>query len=171
MNINSFAPVTALDTRVVILGSIPGIRSLTDQQYYAHPRNAFWPIMTELLGRAELPDYPKRLVWLQNHGVSLWDVLHGCYREGSLDSAIDKQTEQPNLLRPWFEQMPNLSVVALNSGAAYKGYQQYFVKSGLHPANVNYVQLPSTSPAYAAMPFETKLEKWRQALQPFLNLG
>lgn len=168
MKINSFPPVTASQTKVVILGSIPGVRSLADQQYYAHPRNAFWPIMAQLLGWPALPEYPERLARLQNQGVSLWDVLHGCYREGSLDSAIDKQTEQPNLLAPWFDQMPNLTLVGLNGGTAYKRYQQHFVKPGLHPSHATYIQLPSTSPAYAAMSFDDKLARWQQALQPFL---
>lgn len=168
MQVTSFAPQTAADTHIVLLGSMPGVKSLQAQQYYAHPRNAFWPIICQLLTLASDADYVQRLAALNHAGISLWDVLSDCRRPGSLDSAIDRQTEVPNNMAAWFEQMPNLRVVGLNGGAAWQKYQRYMVKPGLHPAHVELVKLPSTSPAYAAMPEQRKAQLWHAALAPHL---
>ncbi|WP_119393585.1 DNA-deoxyinosine glycosylase [Salinibius halmophilus] len=164
MQVNSFAPITSANSRIVILGSMPGVRSLNEGQYYAHPRNAFWPIMASLGLCSLAEDYHQRVSELTQSGVSLWDVLSHCERAGSLDSAINSKTEVANELVPWFAGMPELRLLGLNGGAAWQKYHKHFVKPGLHPPQVALVKLPSTSPAYAAMTFEQKLAKWREAL-------
>ena len=86
--VQSFEPVIGLEPKVLILGSMPGIASLTEHQYYAHPRNAFWPIMAQLLDIEWSPVYSQRVSQLRQYPLILWDVLRACDRKGSLDSAI-----------------------------------------------------------------------------------
>lgn len=90
MQVNCFAPVIAPDCRLLILGSMPGQRSLQEQAYYAHPQNRFWPMMETLFGVAASLPYAERLQQLQAHGVGIWDVLNQCFRVGSLDSEIEE---------------------------------------------------------------------------------
>src|SRR3954465_13351815 len=94
--VGSFGPIAAADARVLILGTVPSIVSLAKQQYYGHPQNSFWPIMGKLFGaNRELP-YEERKQALYAKGVAVWDVLRECYREGSLDSDIEVESEEPN---------------------------------------------------------------------------
>ena len=112
----AFAPVAGDLPLVLILGSFPGERSLRDQQYYAHPQNAFWPIMGELVGAGpELP-YEKRLERLRRCGIALWDALHACRRQGSGDQAIERGSEQPRDLSTFARRFPSLRRVQFPSG-------------------------------------------------------
>lgn len=113
-----FAPVVNADTRVLILGSLPGVASLAAQQYYAHPRNQFWPLLATVLGQPGLPalDYPQRLAHLQAHGVGLWDVVAQAQRRGSLDTAI--RAAQRNDLARLVASLPALRLVAFNGATA-----------------------------------------------------
>jgi len=157
--LQSLAPVAHANAKVLILGSMPGAESLAQQQYYAHPRNAFWPIMASLYGfAADLP-YALRLQQLTAHGVALWDVLAYCEREGSLDSAI--RNEQPNDFHRFFAAHPHISLVALNGGKAAQSFQKHVMPHLTLPVP-RLMALPSTSPAYAAMPFSQKLQLWQQ---------
>ncbi|WP_423188012.1 DNA-deoxyinosine glycosylase [Alishewanella sp. d11] len=157
--LQSLAPVVNTDARVLILGSMPGAASLAQQQYYAHPRNAFWPIMASLYGfAADLP-YAIRLQQLTAQGVALWDVLAHCERQGSLDSAI--RNEQANDFDSFFATYPHIHVIAFNGGKALQSFQKH-VKSHLVRPIPHLLALPSTSPAYAAMPFSQKLQLWQQ---------
>ena len=110
----SFNAQVATDCRILILGSMPGKTSLSEQQYYAHPRNAFWPIMQAILGIPSSMNYPQRIDAIKKYGVGLWDVYHQCYRPGSLDAAIDKRSVQFNAIGPLIKQLPNLSCIACN---------------------------------------------------------
>ena len=157
MSLRSFAPVAGKDARVLILGSMPGGESLRQQQYYAHPRNAFWRIMGTLFDfSAELP-YEERLNRLKLHHVALWDSLAGCERTGSLDSRI--RSPEPNDIPGLLEKYPTIRTIFCNGGASCRFLKQYhgglFEKPGLE-----ILQLPSTSPAAAMYSFPEKLKCW-----------
>jgi len=157
--LQSLEPVAAPNARVLILGSMPGAESLTKQQYYAHPRNAFWPIMAALCGfAADLP-YVARLQQLQAKGFALWDVLAYCERQGSLDSAI--RNEQPNNIAAFLLAHPQVTHLAFNGGKALQSFQKQVQPTLAAPLPIM-LALPSTSPAYAAMPFNKKLQLWQQ---------
>ena len=150
-------PVFGRETRVLILGSFPGAASLAAGQYYAHPRNGFWPILGALWG-VDLPAmaYGDRLQELLRRGLGLWDVYAACRREGSLDSAIeDAQLNPLDRLR---EMAPALSAIAHNGGESARCMR--FTRSLGLPVH----QLPSTSPANASWSFERKRAAWGELL-------
>lgn len=150
------APVADARTRLVVLGSFPGIASLGAAQYYAHPRNHFWPILSALWGRdlRALP-YPERLQEVLRHGLGLWDVYAACRREGSLDTAIeDAELNDFAALR---RLAPQLHVVAHNGGESARAMPR------LRALGFEALRLPSTSPANASWSFERKLAAWREA--------
>ena len=151
-------PVIAPHTRLVVLGSFPGIASLQAQQYYGHPRNHFWPILSALwqVDLRALP-YEQRLDVLRDRGLGLWDVYAACRREGSLDSAIE--AAEPNDLGALWRLAPGLRGVAHNGGESARAMR---VTRAL---GVPVWRLPSTSPANASWSFERKLQAWRDCFQ------
>lgn len=154
-----FAPQVTPETRVLILGSLPGVASLAAGQYYAHPRNAFWRIMGELIGQ-DIADWPyeERLAAIKAHGFGLWDVLASAERAGSLDAAI-RSPEAADLLG-LIGELPRLQVVAFNGAKSAKiGRRILDGRIG----NVRLVDLPSSSPAHAR-PWSEKASQWREAL-------
>ena len=161
--IASFAPIANPSAKILILGSIPGEASLAAGQYYAHPRNAFWPIMAELLGFAPDAPYAERLKGLQQADIALWDVLHSCHRRGSLDTAIEKDSVEVNDFDGFFADHPGIRLVCFNGGTAERNYRQHVLRHGKH-TTMQYVRLPSTSPAHAALSLQKKMEIWRAAL-------
>jgi hypoxanthine-DNA glycosylase len=159
----SFPPVVDEQTQLLILGSLPGDRSLAQAQYYAHPQNRFWVLMEVVIG-ADLValDYPQRLQQLLTHRVGLWDVVASARRSGSLDSQIRDRTG--NDIAGLVRTLPHLKAIAFNGGtAAGQGRKQL----GLLADRYSTVLLPSSSPAYT-LPLERKLEAW-QALERFLS--
>ncbi len=152
------APVLAGTTRILILGSFPGAASLAAQQYYAHPRNALWPILSALTGEplAALP-YDERLPRLLAQGFGLWDVLGACERKGSLDSAISQPAA--NDFARLRELCPLLETVGFNGQTAGK-FSPQFAEKGYRT-----LVLPSTSPAHAGTSFDAKLERWRGLIE------
>jgi hypoxanthine-DNA glycosylase len=155
-----FEPVERSDARVLVLGSVPGVASIEQQRYYAHARNAFWPMMEMLLGDGSSLDYPARLDLLIDSGVALWDVLASAMREGSLDSAIIAGSEVPNDIVGFLDSHPYITHIFFNGAKAAVSFQRHFGKR-IIPGRVQLVQLPSTSPANAAMNFDAKLQAWR----------
>lgn len=154
----AFEPVAPPGARVLILGSMPSVESLNQGFYYAHPRNAFWRILTQVYGEPFPEDIPARIALLERHGIALWDVLQSCEREGSLDSAIRRAA--PNDFEGLFRRCPGIRRILLNGGTAYR----LFMKWGATFVEGRECQrLPSTSPAYT-LPYERKLAQWRQAL-------
>jgi hypoxanthine-DNA glycosylase len=156
--LTGLAPVIDADTRILVLGSFPGAASLDAGQYYAHPRNALWPILAALTDEdlAGLP-YAQRLPRLRAHHIGLWDVFGTCERIGSLDSAI--RAPAANDFARLRALCPHLHTVGFN-GAAAGRFAPQFAQQGYRA-----LVLPSTSPAHAAMPFEQKLERWRALMQ------
>ena len=157
--IYSFPPNVNADVRVLILGSMPSAESLAKSQYYAHKRNAFWPIMGKLFQFDPGIPYSGRLqLLLQNH-IALWDVVASCRRTGSADSAISGPVF--NNIPALLQNLPHLRRVFCNGTFAAKMFQKLKVD---FPAEY-ILRLPSTSPAYAAISFETKLNQWRKAFE------
>jgi len=155
--LNGLAPVLDQHTRIVLLGSFPGEASLAAQQYYAHPRNQFWPLLSAVLDDdlMALP-YLQRLTQLQRHGIGLWDVIAGCEREGSLDSAI--RNARANDFDTLKRRCPLLHRICFNGKTSGK-YAPQFIEAGFET-----LVLPSSSPANAQLSFQQKLELWRQII-------
>ena len=151
----SFAPITHPNARVLILGSMPGEQSLALQQYYGHPRNAFWKIIFSVLETPFSTDYEQRKSILLDNQIALWDVLEACVREGSLDSAIEQ--EVANDFDSFLKAHPNIQHIFFNGQKAAKYFKQYVAVSD----HYHLVTLPSTSPAHAGMSFEKKLVEWQ----------
>jgi hypoxanthine-DNA glycosylase len=159
----SFPPIADGRSRVLVLGSMPGRESLRASQYYAHPRNAFWPILGELLGfGAELP-YEARVRALRSAGIALWDVLHSCKRDGSLDASIEAASETANDFLAFFRAHPAIRTVFFNGAKAESAFERH-VAAALAGRKLRYRRLPSTSPAHAGMPVAKKLAAWRAVL-------
>lgn len=160
----SFPPVCAPEATVLILGSMPGVASLQAGQYYAHPRNGFWPIMGELTGAGRELPYAERLARLQAAGVALWDVLQSCVREGSLDTAIDDRSSVSNDFEAFFRDHPAIKRVFFNGAKAEQCFRRQVLGKQAIPDGLVFVRLPSTSPAHAGMTLARKQEAWRQIL-------
>jgi hypoxanthine-DNA glycosylase len=154
--LTGLAPIASPAARLIVLGSFPSVASLAAQQYYAHPRNQFWPILSALWGVDLLAQaYPQRVAELQRRGLAVWDVYASCRREGSLDSAIEDAV--PNDLAGLRQRCPQLRAVAHNGGESARHMR---VTRAL---GLPVVRLPSTSPANASWSFERKLAAWREA--------
>ena len=159
MIVQGFDPIAAPEARLLILGSMPGVASLEAGQYYAHGRNAFWPIMEQLFGAGPEKPYPECQAILMESGVAVWDVLQFCRRKGSLDANI--KAEVPNDFASFFAAQPGIDRILLNGGKAAKSFGKY---AAMHaPPSANQIAVPSTSPAYASMSFARKCELWRAA--------
>lgn len=166
MHVESFPPVIGQAPRVLILGSMPGRASLAAAQYYAHPRNAFWRILDRLgILDATLP-YAERLAALTAARIALWDVLAMCDRSGSLDVAIVAQSEVPNDVAGLLRCQPTIERILFNGMKAETAFRSHILRhlGECAAARLEYVRLPSTSPA-RAIPFDVKLEAWREALR------
>ena len=162
--VHGFPPISRADARILILGSMPSRESLARRQYYAHPRNAFWPIITSLLGIRE-PEYAARVRRVRARGVAIWDVLRACFRPGSLDADIDDGSSVPNEFGPFFREHPGIRKIFFNGAKAEAVYVRQ-VLPGLHEAAAALPRrrLPSTSPAHAALSLEQKTAAWRVIL-------
>ncbi len=149
-------PIIGDDASVLILGSFPSALSLAAGQYYANPRNAFWPITAELFGFDAAASYETRVAALQSRGVALWDVLRACRRAGSADSAIDLKGLAVNNFDELFESHAAITRVYFNGAKAAELYRRFAHAT----ARVEYWRLPSTSPAHA-VPASAKLAAWQ----------
>lgn len=160
----SFAPIVDARSNVLILGSMPGVRSLMLRQYYGHPQNRFWPMIAAVCEEPFLPDaYDDRLQILRKHRIALWDVLASCEREGSLDSAISD--EQSNDFAAFFQEFPKIKKICFNGGKAHQAFKKYH-KALLADLHIEAIALPSTSPANARWRLSTLVDAWRGALFP-----
>ncbi len=156
----SFAPIENRRARLSILGSMPGEASLRAGQYYAHPHNAFWPILGDLLHFDPALPYRQRTAALKASGIALWDVLLSCRRRGSLDADIDPRSLAVNDFSAFFKTHPRIRAVFFNGATAETCFRRYVPQAGL-PADLVTRRLPSTSPAMASLNFAEKKEAWR----------
>ena len=165
-----FPPVADARARVLILGSLPGRQSLEKREYYAQPYNAFWRVMGNLLGAGPELDYAARLARLRARGIAVWDVLAAGEREGSLDSAIVPATILVNDFNGFYSEHSGICAVCFNGNTAANLYRRKVLPrlaaaAAALPTHV----LPSTSPAYASLRFEQKLERWSAVLRPLVE--
>jgi hypoxanthine-DNA glycosylase len=151
----SFPPIVDAQARVLVLGTLPGEESLRRGQYYAHPRNLFWPIIFALFDEPPALNYLERLAFLTAHRIAAWDVCKIGQREASADSAIRR--ERPNAIGLLLDQHPLICAVAFNGTTARRLYDRHFVRR----ADLTYLALPSTSPAHATIDFSAKLARWK----------
>lgn len=159
-HVQSFAPIETADATILILGSMPGEASLRAGQYYAHPRNLFWRIMGELLDIDPFSPYGQRVQALKAARIALWDVLQSCRRKGSLDSHIDNESLAPNDFAAFFSHHPAITHVFFNGAKAEACYRKHVLPT-IGIKSIEYLRLPSTSPANASIRYERKLEAWR----------
>ncbi|MDC8099370.1 DNA-deoxyinosine glycosylase [Chryseobacterium rhizosphaerae] len=156
--ISSFLPLIDMQSEILILGSIPGVKSLEKQQYYGHPQNKFWKIVFELLNEEFTEDYVERINILKKYHIALWDVIDSCERKGSLDSEI--KNEEANQIAELLEEYPNIRAIFCNGGKSYKSLQKLLGKKYRLPVFL----LPSTSPLHT-ISFEKKYEEWKKILE------
>ena len=158
-----FPPVSTPLAHTLILGSMPGQASLAADEYYAHPRNAFWPIMAALYGFEPEAPYAERVIGLKAAKVAVWDVLFTCNRPGSLDSNIVSDSLIANDLAGFLQQHPAIKRVFFNGAKAESCFRKHIAPT-LAAGSISYQRLPSTSPAHAALTFAQKLAAWRTIL-------
>lgn len=156
----SFPPIAQGEPHTLILGTMPGQKSLEAAQYYAHPQNQFWRYIEQIYGIDRSLPYKERTLALTRCGVAVWDVVHSCRRDGSLDSAIMEETE--NDFAAFFEKFPTIRRVVFDSLTAEKLYNRHVLPKIKLP--LRYARVPSPSPAYAKLRFEQKLAQWRDVL-------
>jgi len=158
--ISSFPPIISEGSKILILGSVPGVKSLEMQQYYAHPQNQFWKIIFELFEEDFTADYQKRTEIIRKNYIALWDVIDSCEREGSLDTKI--RNEEHNDILKILRDHPNIKAVFCNGQKSFKNLKKILGKESEIPIFV----LPSTSPLHTVS-FDKKLAEW-EILKSFL---
>ena len=157
-NCKCFKPSIDKNAKILILGSMPGIKSLEEQQYYAHPQNRFWKVLSQICDESKLYEYnyETKLKILLKNNIALWDTIKSCKREGSLDSDI--QNEIPNDIRKLLKIYPNIKTVCLNGNKSYSAFKKYFPDL---LGKYNCHKMPSTSPANAKYSLEKLIEEWQ----------
>lgn len=158
--VRGFEPSAGADACVLILGTVPSVRSLELQQYYGHPRNAFWPIMSALFADGEELDYSARVDLLVSARVALWDVLRAAERPGSLDSSIAAASAVPNDIGRFLAGHSDIAHVFFNGAAAQALFERHLSSVRATDPALVFQRLPSTSPANAGVSFEAKLKAW-----------
>mgnify|MGYP000844113915 CR=1 FL=1 len=149
------------DARILVLGSMPGSASLRQAQYYAHPRNRFWPLMEALCGVDATLPYAARLERLSAVGIGLWDVIGRCQRRGSLDADIVRGSEVANPIAAHIATLPRLHLIACNGAAAHAAFMR-FIAPDLPPRHdLQVIALPSTSPANASWSLPRLVAAWQ----------
>jgi TDG/mug DNA glycosylase family protein len=167
MKCASFPPIATEAATILILGSMPGATSLRYRQYYAHPRNLFWPFMQKFCGRDATQPYEKQVQCLKAHGIALWDVLMHCEREGSLDADIQSATAVPNDFVGFLRLHPHVRTILFNgqkAGACFRKLVWPNLPEDLRDG-LDLRTLPSTSPANARQPGEAKRAAWHRHIQ------
>lgn len=154
----AFPPIVDKDSRILLLGTMPGEESLRLQQYYGHKSNQFWKILFTLFNKPFFSDYEERKKLVKDNNIALWDVLSSCEGEGSADSCI--KNEAANDFESFFAAYPQIKVIFFTSAKAAEFYKRYI---GFDDSRT-YHTLPSPSSAYAKMRLKEKIEKWKVLL-------
>ena len=157
--LKSLAPIADKGATVLILGSMPGRKSLEMSEYYAHPANQCWRILAEIFRTDSPATYIEKMNFLKLHSIALWDVLSTCTRKASEDASIRQAA--PNKIQELLRDYPNITTILLNGKAAEKYFTKHFEE--IQAIAVHYV--PSTSPAYASLSFEKKVKEWELFLK------
>ena len=160
--VESFPPQVGAHCVLLVLGTVPSVRSLELRQSYGHRHNLFWPFMGELFGAGPELAYAERIARLHALGIGIWDVLARCERRGSLDRAIVPASEIANDIPGPLAAQPTIRAIALNGGRAQQSFRRHVLPRLAAPlaARVALLDLPSTSPANASISRATKLERW-----------
>lgn len=156
------APIADENSRILILGTMPGVESLRKQAYYGNTRNLFWQIIAEVTGKNVPEEYGEMKLFLLKNKIALWDMCQACFREGSLDRNISEET--PNDIKSFVEKHPQIKIIAFNGKESAKLFSKHF--SSLK--GIKLLALPSSSPANAGISWETKVSEWSK-LKVYLN--
>jgi hypoxanthine-DNA glycosylase len=159
--VHSFPPIASTTSRVLVLGTMPGKASLRARQYYAHPQNAFWRIMGQIVGFDPAWPYPARVAAVRSSGIAIWDVLRSCRRSGSLDSDIDNASVVPNDFAAFLAEHRQIRRVCFNGAKAEALYLKHVRPHLGASADIEHVRLPSTSPANASLSLPEKARVWQ----------
>lgn len=159
--VHSMAPIIDDGAEILILGSMPGVMSLSKQQYFAHPRNHFWPIIYAVFGDPLSYEYSERVAFIKAHKLALWDVIGSCKRVGSSDSSITEI--EVNDIEGLLVRYPGIRLIILNGAKAEATYRRY---ANMKKLNIRTAKAPSTSPVPGrnVKSFEEKLEAWKQII-------
>lgn len=161
---HSFNAVCDKNTQLLILGSLPGKRSIAEQQYYAHPRNTLWPILCSWIQIPVSLSYQERLSAALERGIGFWDVVAEAERPGSLDSNIASSTVHYNPIDQLILSLPKLTAIILNGGAAMTLFRRAGFDRVAAERGIDFFQLPSTSPAHASLSYDEKRVAWHSVL-------
>jgi double-stranded uracil-DNA glycosylase len=157
--ISCLPPLASVTAKLLILGSFPGTESLRKQEYYGHPRNAFWSIMDKLLNLGNNLSYPEKVKALTLHRIAVWDVFLSCRRRGSLDSSIEDATV--NDFASFFQIYQNIEWVVFNGARAEMEYRRHVLQTVIPiRRELTYFKMPSTSPAMAILTSQEKMARW-----------
>lgn len=166
MRASSFPPIARADARILILGSLPGLASLKKQQYYAHPQNAFWRILEQVFGIPVNAPYRERCLLVSEARLAIWDVCQSAFREGSLDSAIQKNSVVANDIQGLLADCPQIERIVFNGLAAASLFKRHIaLAQPINTPAITTMVLPSTSPANASIRLTEKQQKWQEALR------
>lgn len=160
--VHPFTPIIDLHTRILFLGSFPSIASFEDSFYYAHKRNAFWPIMENIF-QVTLMDNEAKIAFCRTHKIGLWDVIGACERENSSDSNL--KGISPNDFDTLLQTYPNIIAIGFTGKKAYELFEKYFKHT-----TIEKVSLPSTSPAHASMTRDDKVEFYKAFVEKYLTV-
>jgi len=164
MKIYGFPPIANRRARVLVLGSMPSVASLAAGEYYAHPRNHFWPIAGEICGFDPGATYARRKAALRQSGIALWDVVGSCVRMGSLDSAIEEDSIRANDFASFLRVHPSIRRICFNGRKAESAWRRHVLGMLPPEKEFEYRLLPSTSPANAGIGYLRKVRTWRSAI-------
>lgn len=164
MRKTAFAPIVDANSKILLLGTMPGEESLRKQEYYGHKSNLFWKILFTLYNKPLADNYEERVDFLLENGIALWDVLQSCECIGSMDSNI--KNEQPNDFQKFYKKHPHIKQIFFTSQKAKQFYSKYVGLDKEHTFSV----LPSPSPANAKMRLSEKIETWKEILESVLSL-